>query len=69
MTELQTLHQVATDLRKNSPEVLRHSEVRRALEQRLIQDMIWSMADGDPVEARNAYGQHVKIMHRLEHIL
>ena len=69
MAELQTLHRTARDLAKNSPELLHHSEVRRALEQRLVQVMISSLFIGESVVASNADRQHAKVMRRFEQVL
>jgi AraC-like DNA-binding protein len=69
MSRLLRLHQAAGQLAVNTPDILAHPEVARALEQELVRAMIACLANGTAVERVSGGPRHASIMRRFEDIL
>ena len=69
LTRLANLHEAAAHIAKNTPNVLAHPAVARAIEQGLIEVMVLCLATGDPVDTRSAHRHHRAVMQRLEDVL
>jgi AraC-like DNA-binding protein len=63
------LHETASRLAKNAPDILANAEVARAIEQALIEVIILCLAGVDPADTRSAHRRHQAVMRRLEGVL
>ncbi len=69
MSRLLNLNEAASHLAKAAPDILAKPEVARAMEQALVEAMVWCLASGDPVDVRSAHRHHAAVMRRLEEVL
>jgi len=69
MSRLLNLNEAAGHLAKTSPDILAKPEVARAMEQALVEAMVWCLASGDPVDVRSVHRHHATVMRRLEEAL
>jgi AraC-like DNA-binding protein len=69
LARLMNLHEAASHLAKNAPDILAKPEVGRAIEQGLVEAMVWCLTSGDAANARSAHHHHAAVMRRLEEVL
>jgi AraC-like DNA-binding protein len=69
LSRLLNLHEAAGHLAKTVPDILAHSEVARALEQKLVHAMVLCMSGGETAETRSTHHRHAAILRRLEDLL
>jgi AraC-like DNA-binding protein len=69
MLRLLNLHEAAGHLAKTAPDILANTEVARAMEQALVEAMVWCLASGDSVDVRSVHRHHSTVMRRLEEVL
>ncbi len=69
LSRLSSLNGAATHLAKTAPDILAKPEVARAMEQALVEAMVWCLASGDPVDVRSVHRHHATVMRRLEEVL
>ena len=69
MSRLLNLNEAASHLAKTAPDILAKPEVARAMEQALVEAMVWCVASGDPVDVRGVHRHHATVMRRLEEVL
>jgi len=69
LSRLRTLHEAAGHLAKTAPDILVRPEVARAIEQALVEVMVFCLADGHSNDVRNVHRRHMKVMQRLEEVL
>lgn len=69
MARLRNLHEATVRLAKAAPEMLKISEVARALEQALLHAMITCLSEGRPIAAGGGTRRHATIVARLEQLL
>lgn len=69
LSRLRKLHEAAGHLAKAAPDVVAKPEVARALEQALMEAMIFCVADGRAEPERTVQGQRARVMRRFEEIL
>ena len=66
LSRLRKLHEAAGHLADNAPDILAKSEVARAIEQALVEAMVFCLADGHSDDVRNVSRNRARIMRRLE---
>lgn len=69
LSRLLNLHEAAGHLAKTAPDILGKPEIGRAMDQALVEATVACLASGDPVDVRNAYRRHARVMRRLEETL
>jgi len=69
MSRLLNLNEAAGHLAKTAPDILGNAEVARAMEQALVEAMVWCLASGDPIDVRSVHRHHATVMRRLEEVL
>jgi AraC-like DNA-binding protein len=69
LSRLLNLHQAAGHLANTAPDLLSKPEVRRAMEQGLVEAIVLCLASGDPVPERSTYRHHARVMRRFEQAL
>jgi AraC-like DNA-binding protein len=69
VSRLLTLHEIAERLAKNTPEILLHAEVARALENSLVHAMIACLTATTPVRLNSGARHHSAIVERFEEFL
>lgn len=69
LSQLLKLHQAAEDLAKTAPDLLDKPEVRRAIEQGLVEAMVLCYASEHPANERSADRHHARVMRRFEQAL
>src|SRR5712691_1649389 len=69
LSRLLSLNGAATHLAKTAPDILAKPEVARAMEQALVEAMVWCLASGDPIDVRSVHRHHAMVMRRLEEVL
>jgi AraC-like DNA-binding protein len=69
MLRLRELHEAASHLAKTAPDILAKPEVARAMEQALVEAMVFSLADGQYPDARNVQRHRARVMRRVEEVL
>ena len=69
LAHLRRLHAVAGELAASAPEVLKHPEASRSLEEALTQAMIRCLAEGERLETDRGFRNHLAVMARLEDFL
>jgi AraC-like DNA-binding protein len=66
---LRKLHEAASYLAKTIPDILAKPEVARAMEQALVEAMVFCLADSHSDEMRNVQRHRARVMRRLEEVL
>jgi AraC-like DNA-binding protein len=69
LSRLQKLHDVASHLAKTAPDILAKPEVARAMEQALVEAMVFCLADCESQDVRNIQRNRAKAMRRMEEAL
>jgi AraC-like DNA-binding protein len=69
MSRLLSLHEAATHLAKVAPDILAKREVARAIEQALVEAMVWCLASGDPFDVRSVHRHRATVMRHLEKVV
>jgi len=69
LSRLRKLHEAAGHLAKTAPDLLAKPEVARAMEQALVEAMVFCLADSHSDNIRNVQRHHASVMRRLEEAL
>jgi AraC-like DNA-binding protein len=69
LSRMRRLHQAAGNLAKMAPDILAKPEVARAIEQALVEAMVFCLADSHSDDVRNVQGHRARVMQRLEEAL
>jgi AraC-like DNA-binding protein len=69
LSRLRKLHEAAGHLARAAPDILAKREVARAIEQALVEAMVFCLADGQPDDLRNVQHNRARVMRRLEEAL
>jgi AraC-like DNA-binding protein len=69
LLRLRKLHQAAGHLAKTAPDILAKPEVARAMEQALVEAMVFCLADSHSDGTRNVSCHRARVMRRLEEAL
>ena len=69
MSRLLRLHEAAGHLAKTAPDILAKPEVARAIEEALVEAMIFCLAEGHSDDVRNVHRHRARVMRRLEEVL
>ena len=69
LSRLRELHEAAGHLAKTAPDILAKSEVARAIEQALVEVMVFCLADTHSDGVRNVQRNRARVMVRLEEAL
>ena len=69
LSRLRALHEAAGHLAKTAPDILAKPEVARAMEQALVEAMVFCLADGQCHDARNVQRSRARVMRRVEEML
>src|SRR6516165_2527579 len=69
LSRLRTLHEAAGHLAKTTPDILAKPEVARAIEQALVEAMVFCLADTRSDHVRNVERHRTRVMRRLERAL
>jgi AraC-like DNA-binding protein len=69
LSRLRKLHKAAGQLAKTAPDILAKPEVARAMEQALVEAMVFCLADSRSDRTRNVSRHRARVMRRLEEVL
>jgi AraC-like DNA-binding protein len=69
LSRLRKLHEAACNLAKTAPDILAKPEVARAIEQALVESMVFCLAGSRSNGARNVRRHRARVMRRLEEAL
>jgi AraC-like DNA-binding protein len=69
LSRLRKLHQAAGHLAKTAPDILAKPEVARAMEQALVEAMVFCLAESHSDRPRNVSRHRARVMRRLEEVL
>jgi AraC-like DNA-binding protein len=69
LSRLLRLHEATGHLAKTAPDILAKPEVARAIEEALVEAMVFCLAGGHSDEVRNVHGHRATVMRRLEDTL
>jgi AraC-like DNA-binding protein len=69
LLRLRKLHDVSAHLAKTAPDILAKPEVARAIEQALVEAIVFCLADSHAHSVRDVQGHRARIMRRLEEAL
>ncbi len=69
MVRLRRLHETACHLAANTPDILAHPEVAKAMEEQLVRTMVTCLADAVTVEASTRPHLRMPVMQRFERAL
>ena len=69
LSRLRKLHEAAGHLAKTAPDILAKPEVARAIEQALVEGMVFCLADGQSQDVRNVQRNRARVMRRMEEVL
>jgi AraC-like DNA-binding protein len=69
LSRLRELHEAAGNLAKTAPDILAKPEVARAMEQALVEAMVFCLADSRSGEMRDVSRHRARLMRRLEEVL
>jgi hypothetical protein len=69
LSRLRKVHDAADHLAKTAPDILAKSEVARAIEQALVEAMVFCLADSPSNDVRNVQRHRARVMRRLEEAL
>ncbi len=68
-SRLLQLHEAAGHLAKTAPDILAKPEVARAIEEALLEAMVFSVTEGHSDNIRNVHRHRANVMRRLEEVL
>jgi hypothetical protein len=63
LSRLRTFHKAAGHLAKTAPDILAHAGVTRAMEQALVEAMVWCLASGNPFDVRSVHRHHATVIY------
>jgi len=69
LSRLRKLHEAACHLAKTTPDILAKPEVARAMEQALVEAMVFCLANSHSDDVRNVQRNRARVMRRLEEAL
>ena len=69
LLRLRKLHEAAGHLAQTAPDILAKPEVARAMEQALVEAMVFCLTDSHSDQVRNVRGHRARVMRRLEEVL
>jgi AraC-like DNA-binding protein len=69
LSRLRNLHEAAGNLAKTAPEILANPEIARAIEQALVDAIVFCLADSASDDVRNVQRNRATVMRRLEDTL
>jgi AraC-like DNA-binding protein len=69
LLRLRNLHEATSHLAKTAPDILAKAEVARAMEQALVEAMVFCLADSHADDMRNVRGHRARVMRRLEEVV
>jgi AraC-like DNA-binding protein len=69
LSRLRELHEAAGHLAKTAPDILAKPEVARAIEQALVEAMVFCLADTHSKDVRNVQRNRARVMRRIEEVL
>jgi len=69
LSRLLQLHQATGDLAKTAPDILAKPEVARAIEEALVETMVFCLAADHSEQVRNVHSHRATVMRRLEEIV
>ena len=69
LLRLRKLHEAADHLANTTPDILANPEVARAMEQALVEAMVFCLAGSHSENARNVHRNRARVMRRLEDAL
>src|SRR6516165_4600227 len=69
LLRLREPHEAASHLAKTAPDILAKPEVARAMEQALVEAMVFCLEDSHSDEVGNVQRQRARMMYRLEEVL
>ena len=69
LLRLRKLHEAADHLANTAPDILANPEVARAMEQALVEAMVFCLAGSPSNVVRNVQHHHARVMRRLEETL
>ena len=69
LSRLRKLHEAAGHLAKTAPDILAKPEVARAIEQALVEAMVFCLADSHSDDVGNVQRHRARVMRRLEEVL
>ena len=69
LSRLLQLHQATRDLAKTAPDILAKPEVAGAIEEALVETMVFCLAADHSEQVRNVHRHHARVMRRLEDTL
>jgi len=69
LLRLRKLHEAASHLAKTAPDILANPEVSRAMEQALVEAMVFCLAGDQSQDVRNVQRSRVRVMRRIEEVL
>jgi AraC-like DNA-binding protein len=69
LSRLRKLHEAACHLAKTAPDILAKPEVARAIEQALVEAMVFCLAESPSNAVRNVQSHRARVMRRLEEAL
>ena len=69
LSRLRELHEAAGHLAKTAPDILAKPEVAQAMEQALVEAMVFCLNDSHSDEVRSVQCQRARMMRRLEEVL
>ena len=69
LSRLRKLHEAASHLAKAASDILTKPEVARAIEQALVEAMVFCLADGQSQDVRSVQRNHARVMRRMEEVL
>jgi AraC-like DNA-binding protein len=69
LSRLRELHEAASHLAKTAPDILAKSEVARAMEEALVEAMVFCLAEGHYDDVRSVQRHRARVMQRMEELL
>jgi AraC-like DNA-binding protein len=69
LSRLRKVHEAASHLAETASDILAKPEVARAIEQALVEAMVFCLADGQSQDVRNVHRNRAKVMRRIEEVL
>jgi AraC-like DNA-binding protein len=66
---LRHLHKAASQLAKKASDILAKPEVARAMEEALIEAMVWCLASAEPADMRSTHVHHATVLRRFEQVI
>jgi hypothetical protein len=69
LSRLRNLHEAAGHLAKTAPDILAKPEVARAMEQALVEAMVFCLEDSQSQDVRNVQRSRARVMRHMEDVL